>query len=249
MIPKILHYCWFGGGQPPDPFQICLESWRRWFPDFEIRRWDEGNSPLGHPFAVAQQADRAWAFLSDFVRFHALTNYGGIYADTDMELLARPEEWLRLPAFTGFQCDQKWISKNAAAAGLMGGDPGHPFFREVLADFDRDPRRVLVTTRVTAWLRRHGLGRCRRTWEGARSVEIGGVTVYRMAVIYPEKKPDGSHDRDAHPWAIHHGTGNWGAVDKPAPDPWWYRTQDFRPDRWLLRPIEAVLRRWRGRAP
>ena len=245
LIPKILHYCWFGGGNPPEPFERCLASWRRYLPDFEIRRWDEQNSPLHHPFAAAQTARGAWAFLSDFVRFHALAEWGGLYADTDMEILTRPEDWFSLQAFAGFQCDQKRISKNAAAAGLLGGQPQHPFFRDVLADFTRDPRRVLITTRVTAWLRQHGLNRCRQGWQGRTSVEIGGVTVYRMPVMYPDKQPDGSFAAGPETKAIHHGTGNWGAIDKPDADPWAYRIRDMRPDRWVLRPLENLFRRWR----
>ncbi len=124
-IPKTFHYCWFGKKPLPKLAQTCLNSWQRIHPDFELKRWDESNSDLSHPFAEAAYKAKKWAFVADFVRFQVLANQGGIYMDTDMLLLKPISEPLKNRAFLGFE-DDKYVS-----AGIMGAVPGHPVFIEL----------------------------------------------------------------------------------------------------------------------
>lgn len=105
MIPKKIHYCWYGGKRKSKLILKCIDSWKRFFPDYEIIEWNESNTDL-HENAYLEQAynEKKWAFVSDYVRMKVLYEYGGIYFDTDVQVLkVFPKEILSLPAFTGFE--------------------------------------------------------------------------------------------------------------------------------------------------
>ncbi|GAB6637543.1 glycosyltransferase family 32 protein [Streptococcus uberis] len=88
MIPKVIHYCWFGGNPLPESYQNYINSWKKFSPDFEIKRWDETNFDVTKN-KYCQEAFEAkqWAFVSDYARLEIIYNYGGVYLDTDIELL------------------------------------------------------------------------------------------------------------------------------------------------------------------
>ncbi len=89
MIPHVIHYCWFGGRPLPESARQCLRSWQRWLPGCEIRRWDESNYDINAVTYTRQAAEREkWAFVSDYARFDILYRHGGIYFDTDVEVIA-----------------------------------------------------------------------------------------------------------------------------------------------------------------
>ena len=87
-VPKIIHYCWFGGGPISEQAERSLESWRRFAPDYEIRRWDESNFDIDEcSFAKGAHSAGKWAFVSDYARFKVLYEHGGIYMDVGSELV------------------------------------------------------------------------------------------------------------------------------------------------------------------
>lgn len=87
MIPKIIHYCWFGGNPKPDIIERCIASWKKYCPDYEIIEWNETNFDISqHSFMMEAYEQKKWAFVSDVARLIVLYNYGGIYMDTDVEL-------------------------------------------------------------------------------------------------------------------------------------------------------------------
>lgn len=95
MIPKIIHYCWFGGNPLPALAKKCIESWKKYLPDFEIKEWNEHNFDVNsHPYAKMAYEGRRWAYLSDVVRLIVVEREGGFYFDTDVELVRRPSELL-----------------------------------------------------------------------------------------------------------------------------------------------------------
>lgn len=104
-IPKIIHYCWFGGNDKPELIKRCIDSWKNYFPDWEITEWNEANYDVRKiPYIAEAYEAKKWAFVSDYARFDVLYQYGGIYLDTDVEFLKPlPEEYLCLEAFTGFE--------------------------------------------------------------------------------------------------------------------------------------------------
>ena len=89
MIPKIIHYCWFGGAPVPKEYQRYIESWRKYLPDYEIRRWDETNYDVRCiPFSAEAYDVGKYAYVSDYARLRLLYEYGGIYFDTDVEVIS-----------------------------------------------------------------------------------------------------------------------------------------------------------------
>ena len=122
MIPKVIHYCWFGHGEKPELAKKCIESWKKFCPDFEIREWNEETYDVKcHPYAKFCADNKKWAFLSDYVRLDVVARFGGIYLDTDVEVVRSLEPLLKYPAFYGFENAQY------VATGLgFGAEAGHP---------------------------------------------------------------------------------------------------------------------------
>lgn len=104
MIPKIIHYCWFGRGEKPKLAKRCIASWKKYCPDYEIIEWNEDNFNIAaYPYAAYCYRQRKWAFLSDFVRLVVVEAHGGLYFDTDVELVRKPDFLLEHEAFFGFE--------------------------------------------------------------------------------------------------------------------------------------------------
>ena len=130
MIPKIIHYCWFGGAPLPKLAQKCIESWKKYCPDYEIKRWDETNFDLNYNDYVHEAyAAQKWAFVTDVVRLYALVNYGGIYMDTDVEVLKPLDEFLKYEAFSGFETDKN------IPTGIMASEKDQNLFKELLDEY------------------------------------------------------------------------------------------------------------------
>lgn len=131
-IPKIIHYVWFGENSLSELAQKCLESWKKYCPDYEIVCWNESNFDIEYnDFVKEAYNEKKWAFVSDVVRLYALVNYGGIYMDTDVEVIKSLDSLLSYDAVSGFE------SPVQIQTGLMACKKGHPFFKELLHDYDR----------------------------------------------------------------------------------------------------------------
>ena len=122
MIPKKIHYCWFGGKELPELAKKCIASWENFCSDYEIIRWDESSFDLDRlPYARWCYDNGKWAFLSDYARLAVVAEHGGLYFDTDVELVKSPEELLQFEAFYGFE------NEGAVATGLgFGAMAQHP---------------------------------------------------------------------------------------------------------------------------
>ena len=104
MIPKIIHYCWFGGKELPKDVLDCIKTWKKYCPDYEIKRWDESNFDVNcHPFIKAAYEAKAWAFVSDYARLKVIYDNGGVYLDTDVELLKNIDFLLKNKCYIGIQ--------------------------------------------------------------------------------------------------------------------------------------------------
>lgn len=126
-IPKVIHYCWFGGGLMSRLCLDCMESWREFLPDYKIIRWDETNSPLDATSFVARAyEEKMWAFVADYVRVHVLLQEGGIYLDTDMMLVKSLDPFLHHRAFAGFE------NQDNVNLAIFGAERNHPFLRACL---------------------------------------------------------------------------------------------------------------------
>jgi mannosyltransferase OCH1-like enzyme len=131
-IPKIIHYVWVGG-KPLTPLaERCIASWRQYMPDYELKLWNEANGPMHHPYVQAMYAQKKWAFVSDFIRFWALEQEGGIYLDCDTEVLKSFDDLLSHGAFFGQTKD------GVTAAGVIGAVPHHVAIQDILAVYNVD---------------------------------------------------------------------------------------------------------------
>lgn len=107
---KVIHYCWFGGNPLPKMAKKCIESWKKYLPDFEIKQWDETNFDINVcPFVKEAYENKKWAFVSDYARIYALYNEGGIYFDTDLEVLRNIDDLLKDDFFMGYE-DEEFFS-------------------------------------------------------------------------------------------------------------------------------------------
>lgn len=107
MIPKIIHYCWFGGSPKNEKIRFCMESWKKVLPDYEIREWSEKDLFRFSDNRYVRQAYEAkkWAFVSDYARFWILYKHGGIYFDTDVEVLKPLDDIIEKGPFMGCEKD------------------------------------------------------------------------------------------------------------------------------------------------
>ncbi len=131
-IPKILHYCWFGGKPKPPLAEKCLKSWKKFCPDYEVLEWNENNFDITTAPLYVRQAYEAgrWAFVTDYVRLKALTEMGGIYMDTDVEVVKPLDPFLHHQGFAGFE------NISRIQTGLLACEKDFPLFREFLSYYD-----------------------------------------------------------------------------------------------------------------
>ena len=104
LIPKVIHYCWFGGNPLPDRYKLWMESWHKFCPDYQIIEWNENNYDVSkNAYMYQAYQNRKWGFVPDFARLDIIYNYGGIYLDTDVELVQNLDDLLYQKGFAGFQ--------------------------------------------------------------------------------------------------------------------------------------------------
>ncbi len=130
MIPKTIHYCWFGGNSFSKLHEECLATWTQHLPDYELKLWNEYNSPMDHPFVKAAYKDVNYAFVSDYVRLYAIYNEGGIYLDTDMFVLKAFDSLLKNECFLGVE------DEDGVNASIIGAQPKSKFLQMSLNFYD-----------------------------------------------------------------------------------------------------------------
>lgn len=131
MIPKIIHYCWFGQGEKPELAKKCIASWQKFCPDFAIREWNEDNCDyLAMPFMAEAYAAKKYAFVSDVMRLLVLEQYGGVYFDTDVEVVRDISPLMDDEGFIGFENDQ-YVASGLTIASV----PHHPVVQAMIEEY------------------------------------------------------------------------------------------------------------------
>lgn len=244
MIPKVIHYCWFGRN-PLSPLAVkCMNSWRKCCPDFEIIEWNETNFDVTQNRYMKEAYEaKKWAFVSDYARLWILVNHGGIYCDTDCEILKPLDRFLDNEAFSGFECSQ---SPNIPT-GVIGACKNHPLFWELLKRYDHrhfiksDGSFDLTTnvTEITEVCLGHGLVL------NNEKQTVAGCTFFPAEYFCPKNSFTGSMDAlTENTYMIHHFEGSW---KKPVSIREW-RTLFFKmPERilrrWIVKPAKRLLNR------
>ena len=183
MIPKVIHYCWFGGNTKPASVLKCIESWKKYCPDYEIREWNEENFPVGDNLYCKQAYEaKKWAFATDYARLVIVYNNGGIYLDTDVEVIKPLDDLLNHKFFIG---RQQGFQVNTGSG--FGAEKGHPVLKRMIDDYDgipfisKDGEMDLLTCpkRNSQWLFENGM----RNDDSFQ--EIHGVTIYPTEYFSP----------------------------------------------------------------
>lgn len=132
MIPKIIHFCWLSNDAYPEKIQYCIDTWKKILPDYEIRLWNFDRFPRGKSAWVDQAFDsRKYAFAADYIRAYALYHEGGIYLDSDVEVLKNFDAFLNLPYMLGSESDSGDIE-----AAVIGAEKGFEPFKMLLDYYD-----------------------------------------------------------------------------------------------------------------
>ena len=132
MIPKKIHYCWFGPKPLPKLVKNCLKTWNEKLPDYEILLWNEGNSPMQMPFVKQAYEARKYAFVSDYVRFWALYNHGGIYLDTDVFVIRPFDDLLDNRVFFSWESS----CKKSVGCCVIGSIPKQTFIGNIMIYYE-----------------------------------------------------------------------------------------------------------------
>ena len=207
MIPKIIHYCWFGGNPLPELAVKCIESWKKYCPDYEIKEWNESNFDLNmFPYAKEAYENRKFAFVTDVVRLYALYTEGGIYMDTDVEVLKPLDEYLKHNAFSGFE-DEKLVP-----TGIMASEKGGIWAKENLEyyndrHFVKEDGSFDMTTNVntiTNYMLSKGLVQ-NNTYQDFPNL----ITMYPKDYFCPKSYKDGKIYLTSNTTTIHHFAGSW----------------------------------------
>ncbi len=207
MIPKIIHYCWFGRNPKSELAEKCIASWKKTCPDFELREWNEDNFDLSAAPLYVRQAYEAgkWAFVTDYVRLWALTRFGGVYMDTDVELVKPLTPFLRHRAFGGFETD------SAISTGMMACAPGFELFLEFMRRYDDltfyTPEGALnLTTNVETVT---GICLSKGLIPNGQLQQVEGLWLYPREVFSPVDFETGRLRRTGKTVAIHWFSGSW----------------------------------------
>ena len=207
MIPKIIHYCWFGGNPLPELAQKCIASWKKFLPDYEIKEWNEGNYDVRKIPYIAEAYDaKKYAFVSDYARFDILYQYGGVYFDTDVEVIKDMSEILNRGAFAGVEC------AGALNAGLGIASPAAmEIYTEILESYKNEhflnPDGTLnlktVVTRVSEIFYKYGFKK------EDTIQDIKGVRIYPTEYFCPKNYQTGKTNITKNTYTIHHYDGSW----------------------------------------
>ncbi len=205
-IPKKIHYCWFGGKPLPEMAEKCIASWEKYCPDYEIVRWDESNFDLDYcPYVREAFEAKKWAFITDVVRLYVLVNYGGIYMDTDVEVVKPLDDLLRFEAFSGFE------SETQIPTGLMASEKNQPLFCELLHEYDDahflnpDGSFDLTTnvTRITNTCLKYGFV------PNNKQQTVKGFTFLPKDYLCPKDASTRQLNMTENTYTIHHFDGSW----------------------------------------
>lgn len=209
MIPKKIHYCWFGGNPLPELALQCIESWKKYCPDYEIIQWNESNFDVECCDYVkeAYQAKK-WAFVSDYARFKILYEHGGLYFDTDVEIIKSLDDIVSKGNFMGRENDHRVLINPGLG---LAASPRMEIYRELLESYhcrhflekDGSLNLKTVVDYTTEILVQHGL-------QNTEEVQnVAGITIYPQEYFCPMNYDTGKITITPNTYSIHHYTASW----------------------------------------
>ena len=207
---KIIHYIWFGGNPISELTKKCIQTWKKFLPDFEIKEWNETNFDVNQcPFVKEAYAQKKWAFVADYTRFKVLEEYGGIYLDTDMEITADISKYLELDLFMG-QEDSKMIN----AAVVWAKEAHNPRIKDIVDYYEScekfNPTGDLYDQSVprvlTKYFEQIGFD---KELDKIQSFDDGKTKIYPMEYFYPLSYDYQNNKFTDNSCMIHHFDATW----------------------------------------
>lgn len=222
MIPKVIHYCWFGRNPLPELAQKCIASWKKYLPDYEIKEWNEDNFDVNIiPYTAEAYAQKKYAFVSDYARFWILHKHGGLYFDTDVEVIRPLDDIIARGNFMGCETDSKNAAPMQGEEGLtacavnpglgLGVAPGLGLMKKMLDYYEGKHfvceanmrNQITVVHIATRVLLENGM----RDVQGLQ--EVGGVWIYPSEYFCPINVTTGRMHITARTRTIHHYAATW----------------------------------------
>ena len=213
MIPKVIHYCWFGRNSLPASAQKCIRSWRRYFPEYEIKEWNEDNFDVNTiPYTQQAYEAKKYAFVSDYARFWILYHYGGLYFDTDVEVIRTFDDIIARGPFMGIETSASWEGKPMVAPGLgLGVEACHPFYEKMLKLYatlefrktDGSFDNATIVSYTTRELYAHGM----KASDDLQ--EVDGILIYPADYFCPMDSTTGITTITDRTVSIHHYDCSW----------------------------------------
>lgn len=207
MIPKVIHYCWFGKQQKSELIKSCIESWRRYCPEYKFMEWSEVNFDFNiNNYVKDAYTLKKWAFVSDYVRLYALHNFGGIYLDTDVEILKSFDDLLELRAFTCFQKMSMTLSTS-----IIGSQKENSIIKEFLDYYENrslydTSGKVDLTPNpypFTAICKKYGL-----QLKDKKQI-LNEITIFPHDYFCPYNPSNGQLEITNNTYAIHYFNATW----------------------------------------
>ena len=223
MIPKVIHYCWFGRNPLPKLAVKCIESWKKFLPDYEIKEWNEDNFDVNMiPYTKEAYEAKKYAFVSDYARFWILYNYGGLYFDTDVEVIKNMDDIIARGPFMGCEKNVELgaTPKDLGVApdlglgvnpGLgLGVNPGLSLYKEIIENYaslhymvDGKENQTTIVDYTTDLLCNHGL-------KAENAIQcIDGIYIYPKEYFCPKDYRTGKLTITDNSVCIHHYTESW----------------------------------------
>ena len=210
MIPKVIHYCWFGQNPLPKLAKNCIESWRYLCPDYKIVQWNEQNFDVHqHPFIESAYEAKAWAFVSDWARLKIVYDNGGIYLDTDVELLKSLDSLLKHQCYIGVEQNGRLCTTGLG----FGAAKASPVVHEMLAQYDdllyesETAKRIACPYLNDKVIRKHG-------YDGDGSgqpIDLGAVCVYPCRYFDPFSLGNSKNLKCPETISVHLYANSWGS--------------------------------------
>lgn len=245
MIPKVVHYCWFGRNPLPASAIKCIESWKKYLPDYEIVEWNEDSVDVRSIPYIAEAYDAGkYAFVSDYVRFKVLYDQGGVYFDTDVEVIAPIYDILEKGPYMGME---RTLSGEVAVAPGLGfaAVPGMAVLSELLETYehlhfrngDGSFNQTTIVKHTTDMLLKHGYKQVDRVQT------VAGFDIYPVEYFCPQDYRTGRLHMTANTRTIHHYASTWHTwKDK------WVRLKRVFFSEQQIKSISAFLDRFRKKA-
>lgn len=211
MIPKKIHYCWFGGKPLPLEVKKCIRSWEKYAPDYEIVQWNEQNFDVNENKFVHQAYKAgAWAFVSDYARLKIVYDNGGIYLDTDVELLRKPDFLLENNFYIGVQQLGKYVTTGLG----FGAEQYNKVVQELLDEYknlefvEKEKNKFACPFLNMNVFRRHGYVYRDEIWEK------NGITIYPCKYFDPIAPASNENYLCSETVSIHHYSASWEKKQK-----------------------------------